>query len=69
MKILKMTTHWTPEEADCIDRLLSEFQTALWENYGDDIEQMYQTNREVQLKLKIEWEQEREASPLDEIPF
>ena len=69
MKILKMTTHWTPEEADCIDRLLSEFQTALWENYGVDIEQMYQTNREEQLKLKIEWEQEREASPLDEIPF
>ena len=69
MKILKMTTHWTPEEADCIDRLLSEFQTALWEIYGDDIEQLYQTNREEQLKLKIEWEQEREASPLDEIPF
>ena len=69
MKILKMTTHWTPEEADCIDRLLSEFQTALWENYGDDIEQMYQTNCEEQLKLKIEWEQEREALPLDEIPF
>ena len=69
MKILKMTTHWSPEEADCIDRLLSEFQTALWEIYGDDIEQLYQTNREEQLKLKIEWEQEREASPLDEIPF
>jgi hypothetical protein len=69
MKILKMTTHWSAEEADCVDRLLSELQTALWESYGDDIERLYQTHREEQLQLEMEWEQERETGPLDEIPF
>ena len=69
MKTLKMTTHWTPEEADCIDRLLSEFQAALWESYGDEIESLYQANREEQLELEMEWEQERETAPSDEIPF
>lgn len=67
MKILKMTTHWTPEEADCIDRFLDEFRCAILESYGNDIELLYQTQREEQLRIKIE--REREASPLDEIPF
>ncbi len=69
MKILKMTTHWTAEEADCMFRLLDEFQSAIWESYGDEIERLYQTNREEQLQLEMEWELEREASSLDEIPF
>jgi hypothetical protein len=67
MKILKMTTHWTTEEADCIYRLLDEFKTAIWESYGHDIEQLYQTHRKEQLELKMK--RVKEASPLDEIPF
>ena len=45
MKILKMTTHWSTEEADCIVRLLDEFQSAILESYGKDIEQLYQSHR------------------------
>ena len=67
MKILKMTTHWTTEEADCIYRLLDEFQCAIWESYGKDIEQLYRDQREEQLGIKLE--RERGASPLDEITF
>lgn len=67
MKILKLTTHWTTEEADCIYQLLDEFQCAIWDSYGDDIELMYQAQREEQLRMKIE--REREASPMDETPF
>ena len=67
MKILKMTTHWSTEEADCIVRLLDEFQSAIWESYGKDIEQLYQDYREEQLELNRE--KEKEASPLDENPF
>jgi hypothetical protein len=67
MKILKMTTHWTTEEADCIYRLLDEFQCAIWESYGKDIEQLYQDRREEQLRIKME--REREMPTLDEIPF
>lgn len=69
MKILKMTTHWTAEEADCMFRLLDEFQSAIWESYGDEIERLNQTDREEQLQLEMEWELEREASSLDDIPF
>ncbi len=67
MKILKMTTHWTTEEADCIVRLLDEFQSAIWESYGKDIEQLYQTHREEQRELNRE--QKKEASSLNEILF
>ncbi len=67
MKTLKIATHWTVEEADCIYRLLDEFQCAIWESYGQDIEQLYQMHREEQLELNME--QEKEVSPLDEIPF
>jgi len=34
MKTLKMVTHWTVAEADCIYQLLEDFRTALWESYG-----------------------------------
>ncbi len=67
MKILKMTTHWTTEEADCIVRLLDEFQSAIWESYGKDIEQLYQTHREEQRELNRE--QKKEASSVNEILF
>ncbi|MBW2187127.1 MAG: hypothetical protein JRG71_12245 [Deltaproteobacteria bacterium] len=67
MKILKITTHWTIEEADCIYQLLDEFKCAIWESYGNDIELLYQDRYEEQLRMKIE--RERGISPLDEPPF
>ncbi len=67
MKILKMTTHWTTEEADCLYRLLDEFQSAIWEQYGKDIEQLYEAHREEQWKLKQA--RESEVSSFDEMPF
>ncbi len=42
MRILKIATHWTPEEADCICQFLDEFKEALWQSYGDDIVKMHQ---------------------------
>jgi hypothetical protein len=65
MKILKMTTHWTTEEADCIFRLLDEFQSVIWENYGDDITEMYQLMGAEQLAM----ERDMEDKVPDEIPF
>ncbi len=43
MKTLKITTHWTPEEADCIYQFLDDFKAALWQCYGEDIVQMHKT--------------------------
>lgn len=69
MKILKITTHWTTEEADCLYRLLDEIQCAIWENYGKDIEQLYQAHREEQMELNMDQKEIRDKSSLDEIPF
>lgn len=41
MKILKLTTHWTAEEADCIYGLLDTFKSAIWQAYGEDIVNMH----------------------------
>ena len=43
MKTLKITTHWTPGEADCIYQFLDDFKQALWQCYGEDIVQMHKT--------------------------
>ena len=53
MKILKITSHWTAEEADCIYQLLDEFRCAIWESYGNDIERLYRDRSEEQLRMKI----------------
>ena len=41
MKILKITTHWTTEEADCIYELLDALKSAIWQAYGEDIVEMH----------------------------
>jgi len=43
VKTLKITTHWTPEEASCIYQFLDDFKEALWQCYGEDIVQMHKT--------------------------
>ncbi len=54
MRILKITTHWTPEEADCLFQFLDEFKEALWNSYGDDIVKMHQDIRDEQQKHDLE---------------
>lgn len=65
MKILKITTHWTTEEADCIFNVLGELQSMIWESYGDDLARMYQQMGEEQQKIKLKVEETFN----DEIPF
>jgi hypothetical protein len=67
MKTLKITTHWSDEEADCVYRLLGEIQAAIWESYGKEIDQLYQAHREEQLQQQKEREQL--SFQLDDIPF
>jgi hypothetical protein len=67
MKTLKITTHWTTEEADCFYRLLDEIQSAIWESYGEEIEQLYQAQRKEQRQQQKEREQL--SCSLDEVPF
>ncbi|MEY8216668.1 MAG: hypothetical protein RPR97_19555 [Colwellia sp.] len=42
MKIIKLTTHWTTEQADDIYVLLYAFKAAIWQTYGEDIIKMHQ---------------------------
>ncbi len=48
MKTLKITNHWTPEEADCIYQFLDDFKEALWESYGEDMVRMRKANQDEQ---------------------
>lgn len=65
MKTLKITTHWTTEEADYIFNVLGELQSMIWESYGDDLAQMYQQMSEEQQNRELEVEETLN----DEIPF
>tara|TARA_R110000772_G_scaffold268522_1_gene395873 strand:+ start:2060 stop:2266 length:207 start_codon:yes stop_codon:yes gene_type:complete len=42
MKTIKLTTHWTTEQADDIYALLDAFKEAIWQTYGEDIIKMHQ---------------------------
>jgi len=52
MKTLRITTHWTTEQADDIYRLLDDLKTAIWQSYGEDIVTMHRD---------IAFEQKKEA--------
>jgi hypothetical protein len=41
MKTLKITTHWTAEEAACVYEMLDLLKSAVWETYGNDISNVY----------------------------
>ena len=41
MKLLRITTHWSAEEAECIYQLLGELKDAIWQSYGEDILEMH----------------------------
>ena len=62
MKILKITTHWTPEEAGCIYQFLDEFKAALWQHYGEDMVNMCKA-------IKDEQQVDYADRLNDELPF
>jgi hypothetical protein len=64
MKTIKLTTHWTTEQADDIYVLLDAFKEAIWQTYGEDIIKMHQ---EVANEKVIEEEENNNFN--DEIPF
>lgn len=41
MKVLKITTHWTTQEAAHVYEALDLLKTAIWESYGNDIREMH----------------------------
>jgi hypothetical protein len=41
VKVLKITTHWTTQEAAEVYEALELLKTALWEGYGSDIREMH----------------------------
>lgn len=63
MKILKITTHWSAEEAEGIYQLLNKFKDAIWQSYGEDILEMHKT-------MQLEKQNGDEyRDPNDESPF
>lgn len=63
MKILRITTHWTPEEADCVYPFLDDLTEVIWPHDGEDIVQLYKTLQDEQQAGH------EECDFNDEIPF
>ncbi len=53
MKTLRITTHWTTEQAEDIYMLLDDLKTAIWQGYGEDIVTMH---RDIAVEQKKETE-------------
>lgn len=51
MKILKIPTFWTAEQADTIHEFLGELQAAVWQEYHEDIQLMYEKIRDNQVSM------------------
>ncbi len=41
MKIIRIPTFWTAEQADTIQEFLGELRAAVWQEYGEDIYKIY----------------------------
>jgi len=65
MKTLRITTHWTTEQAEDMFTLLDDLKTAIWQSYGEDIVTMH---REIAFEQKKEGENGEDDEIKDE-PF
>ena len=65
MKTLRITTHWTTEQAEDMFALLEDLKSAIWQSYGEDIVTMH---REIAFEQKKEGEN-REGGELKGEPF
>ena len=52
MKVLKITTHWTTQEAAEVYEAIGLLKTALWESYGSDIREMHINIAQDQQKIE-----------------
>lgn len=64
MKTVKITTHWTTEQAEDIYLLLDELKSAIWQSYGEDIDALHQKTACEQQKM-----QPGDDEFNDELPF
>jgi len=62
MKILRITTHWSAEEAECVYQLLDEFKEAIWQSYGEDILEMHK-KRQLEKQASDELEDFNDETP------
>lgn len=57
MKTVKITTHWTAEQAADIYLLLDELKSLIWQSYGEDIVTMHREIAHEQLQKEEEREE------------
>ena len=62
MKTLRITTHWTTEQAEDMYMLLDDLKSAIWQSYGEDIVTMHR-------EIACEQKQEGENSEFKDEPF
>ncbi|MCP4303136.1 MAG: hypothetical protein GY783_21340 [Gammaproteobacteria bacterium] len=65
MKVTRLTTYCTADQADALINFLDIIRDALWETYGDEITEMYRENHD---SCKRNADQ-HQPNLDDEIPF
>ena len=66
MKTLRITTHWTTEQAEDIYMLLDDLKSAIWQSYGKEIVTMH---HEIAFEQKSEGEKGDNSEIKDEPLF
>jgi len=62
MRTIKLTTHWTTEQAEDVYLLLDEMKLAIWQSYSEDIIKMHR-------EMACEKIQEETNTINDDLPF
>ena len=65
MKTLRITTHWTTEQAEDMYMLLDGLKSAIWQSYGEEIVTLH---REIAFEQTKE-EEKGETSAFKDEPF
>lgn len=52
MQTLKIPTFWNAEQADSVYQFLGELQQAIWQQYHQDIQRMYDEIRDEEIETQ-----------------
>ena len=64
--VVEIPVHWTPEQADAVFEFIAIIETAIWDNYGDNIMELDQLQK---LAEQIDENRYEEEDDEDSLPF
>lgn len=71
MKIVKIPTVWTPEQADSMYRFIQSIQASIWYTYQDELQSQYRRMSGQSVERKPDAEEPNDDGEIfdDDMPF